>query len=538
MKNIAFFGLIFLSFSIQAQEDAWVYFTGKPNAATSISNPLSMLTQRAIDRRTTQGIVIDMMDVPVHQAYIDQIETATGITVLAKSKWLNAVHVQGSQSEIQILESLSFVANVDFANKLLNSPGNRTPPKPVRSIKKLFETEVVFNYGNSANQIQMLGGHLLHQQNYTGAGKIIAVMDGGFPGVNTASTFQRLRDNNQILGGYDYVSRDPNFYTGISHGTMVLSCMGGYKNGELVGTAPDASYYLFITEDSANEWPLEESLWVEAAEEADRLGVDIINTSLGYTEFDKPEYDHTYADMNGTTTFISRGLNAAHSRGMICVTSAGNSGTTPWYYISAPADATHALAVGATNASGALAGFSSRGPTSDGRIKPDVTAQGQASVISNMAGVITTASGTSFSGPITAGMVASLWQAIPNKTNDEIIQLIKESASLFTNPNNNLGYGIPNFNESLNRARLSVSDFNKNELALYPNPTSDLISVVLPITISDALITFYNALGQVVLSQKLATAATTLSLESLNSGIYFYKIDGNLITKTGRIIKN
>ena len=133
-------------------------------------------------------------------------------------------------------------------------------------------------------------------------------MDGGFPGVNTASTFSRLRDNNQILGGYDYVNRNADFYTGISHGAMVLSTMGGYKDGELVGTAPDASYYLFITEERDNEWPLELSLWVEAAEEADRLGADILTTSLGYTEFDNPNYNFTYNDMNGITAFISKGV--------------------------------------------------------------------------------------------------------------------------------------------------------------------------------------------------------------------------------------
>jgi serine protease AprX len=299
MKKIILLFLILCSNTIFSQEDAWVYLNSKPNMQSFFDNPLSELSQRSLDRRTTQNIALDSKDAPMHQPFIDQISASDGIVVLAKSKWFNALHVQGTEEAIRVLTNLTFVERVDFANRILNNPLRAsTPQKAFKKMHKKFETDVVFNYGNSGNQIQMLNGHLLHQQNYTGTGKIIAVMDGGFPGVNTAAPFSRLRDNNQILGGYDYVNRNADFYTGISHGTLVLSTMGGYKEGELVGTAPDASYYLFITEDGANEWPLELSLWVEAAEEADRLGADILNTSLGYTEFDNPNYNFTYDDMN------------------------------------------------------------------------------------------------------------------------------------------------------------------------------------------------------------------------------------------------
>ncbi|MFN9115040.1 MAG: peptidase S8, partial [Bacteroidota bacterium] len=316
MKRFFLLVGILYSFAIVAQEDAWVYFNAKPNAQTFFDNPLSELSQRSLDRRMVQGIPLDLKDVPIFQPYIDQISSNPNIEVLAKSKWFNALHVQGTEEDIRALETLNFVDRVDFANRLLNNPlRSAAQPKKIKKVNKLLESAELFNYGNSANQIQMLNGHLLHQQNYTGNGKIIAVMDGGFPGVNTASSFSRLRNNNKILGGYDFVNRSANFYSGISHGTLVLSTMGGFRDNQLVGTAPDASYYLFITEDGANEWPLELSLWVEAAEEADRLGVDIINTSLGYTEFDNPNYNFTYADMNGNTTFITKGLDIAYSRG-------------------------------------------------------------------------------------------------------------------------------------------------------------------------------------------------------------------------------
>ena len=536
MKRIALLLVIVCSFTMYGQEDAWVYFNAKPNAQAFFDNPLSELSQRSLDRRANQNIGLDFKDVPINQSYIDQITATQGIVVLAKSKWFNALHIQGSEDAIRLLTDLSFVERVDFANRVLNNPlRTAVPKKRIKKVNKVFETDVIFNYGNSANQIQMLNGQLLHQQNFTGAGKIIAVMDGGFPGVNTASTFSRLRNNNQILGGYDYVNRSTDFYSGLSHGTLVLSTMGGFKDNELVGTAPDASYYLFITEDGANEWPLELSLWVEAAEEADRLGVDIINTSLGYTEFDNPNYNFTYADMNGTTTFISKGLDIAFSRGMICVNSAGNSGNSPWFYISAPADAINALAIGAVNAVGDYATFSSQGPSSDGRVKPDVVAQGQQSVLSSTSGNITTASGTSFSGPITTGMVACLWQALPNATNSEIMQLIKQSASTYSSPTNELGYGIPDFNLALNNGLLNVNTSDKVRFMVYPNPATDAVTIAFPTGFDNATIFLYNTMGQLMVSRELTSEDKSVPLTSFSSGIYLYKIESVSASQSGKI---
>lgn len=541
MKKIILIVLFLFSFTAFSQEeDAWVYFNAKPNSATFLSNPLSMLSQRSIDRRTLQNIPLDIKDVPVHQAFIDQIEAANGITVYAKSKWLNAVHVRGLLADLQVLEALPFVTNVDFANKQLNNAprysGNRAPNE-IRNVNKNLDTEVVFNYGNSSNQIEMLNGHLLHQQNFTGSGKIIAVMDNGFVGVDNVNPFDRLRNNNKILGGYNYVNRNENVYTNGSHGTLVLSTMGGYAEGQLVGTAPDASYYLFITEDNVNEWPLEESLWVEAAEEADRLGVDVINTSLGYTIFDNSTYNHTYEDMDGQTTFISRGVNEAFSRGIICVNSAGNSGTSPWYYISAPADANHALAVGAVNAGGTIVGFSSRGPSFDGRIKPDVCAQGGASVVATQTGAIGAASGTSFSGPITAGMVASLWQALPTKTNVELVQIIKESASIYNNPNADYGYGIPNYWQAYQNALLGTNSLNNNELKIYPNPVKNSLFLSIPENLKNVSMKLYNQLGQLVLDKKITNQNSKIEINEMSSGIFLYQIEADNFSKIGKIIK-
>ncbi|RDI50457.1 S8 family peptidase [Flavobacterium glaciei] len=536
MKKI--YTLLFLLFTTVgfSQQDAWVYFNAKPNSKFYLDSPLEMLTQRALDRRTNQNISIDFKDVPVEETFINQVKMSTGITVMAKSKWMNAIHVRGSQANINSLALLSFVDKVDFADKSLNQTAKIAKLSKVKKVNSVKKTKIEYAYGASANQIQMLNGHQLHQQNYTGSGKIIAVLDGGFPGVNTAQPFQRLRANNQILGGYNFVLRDPDFYTGVSHGTLVLSSMGGYKENSLVGTAPDASYYLFITEDDTSENPIEESLWVEAAERADSLGVDIINTSLGYFDYDNAAYSHTYSEINGTSAFISRGAEIAYSRGMIVVASAGNSGGTSNPNIGTPADAVSVITVGAVNSSEVLTSFSSVGPTFDARIKPDVMAQGLATIVSDPAGNIVTANGTSFSSPIMAGMIACLWQAFPQKTNQEIRELVLRSSDKFMTPDNQYGYGIPDFALAISN-QLDLESFSKDDFILYPNPASDTVSVSLPSTFDTGTVYIYSILGQKVLEQKITPQTTTISLKSLNDGVYLYKMESDGFSKTGKIIK-
>lgn len=543
MKKLCLFFSLFLTTIAFSQEDAWVHFNAKANSQSYYESPLLMLSQRALDRRNIQNITLDFEDIPINQDYINQIKLVSGITVMAKSKWLNAIHVRGTQTVINSLKAFAFVDKIDFANKTFNlgaKPVKAEKLAKVASVKEQSKTKRIkadYSYGTSANQIEMLNGHILHQQNYTGSGKIIAVMDAGFPGVDTTLPFQRLRDNKQILGGYDFVSRDENFYTGSAHGTSVLSTMGGYKENALVGTAPDASYYLFITEDNVAENPVEESLWVEAAERADSLGVDVINTSLGYFQFDNSAYNHTYSEMNGNTAFMSRGAEIAFSRGMIVVTAAGNEGETSNPYIAVPADAVSVIAVGAVNATEVKATFSSIGPSFDRRIKPDVMAQGVSTVLSNEFGTIVTSNGTSFSSPVMTGMIASLWQAFPNKTNKEIRQLIIQSANRFTVPTNQYGYGIPDFSLALNKGTLSINQFSNTNFALYPNPTTDFVTVSFPESFNKGKVIIYTFLGQKILESNLTGQTDSISLKTLSNGIYIYKIESDSFSKVGKIIK-
>lgn len=513
--------LLLISFTSIAQtEDAWVYFKDKPNMDYYINNPLEMLSQRAIERRIRQGIALDSKDIPIASSYMNQIEAATGITVLAKSKWLNAVHIAGSAENINTLGALEFVGSIQFANHTLNS---RIAFQNSLAISHHNKLDILtdFDYGQASNQIEMLHGDFLHENDYTGSGMQIAVIDAGFRNVNTMGAFERIRNNNQILGTYNFVADTEDVYGYHYHGTMVLSTIAGYVENEFVGTAPDAAYYLFISEDVSQEHPLEESWWVEAAEKADSLGVDIINTSLGYTTFDRAAYNHTYEELDGNTTFISRGAEIAFSRGMLVINSAGNSGNSSWHYIGAPADAHSILSIGAVDAGGNMAGFSSYGPTSDGVIKPDVCAQGRGTSVINTSNAIITANGTSFSSPVLSGVSACLWQAFPNKTNYEIAQSIRESGHLYVAPEDQFGYGIPDFINANNA--LSTEGNTLEQIAIFPNPvrTGSVLYIRNPVKehISECII--MDTTGKTVFYKKTRSLPPFITIPNVSKGLYF-----------------
>ena len=540
LKLLSFIFLIFSStiFSQTIIEDAWVYFIDKPSESSYLASPITMLSQRAIDRRTRYNIPFDSKDVPIEATYINQVKAQTGITVLAKSKWLNALHIKGTQIDINNLINLSFVASIDFADKSLNSGAKTIVKNKLVEKNDKLDFTTNFNYGNATNQIQMIKGDVLHQNNFTGQGMEIAIIDAGFPNVDTYAAFQRIRDNNQILGGYDFVNRSNNFYTGHYHGMAVLSTIAGYIDNQFVGTAPDAKFYLFISEDSSQETPLEESLWIEAAEKADSLGVDVINTSLGYTTFDNPNYNYSYSDMDGKTTFISRGAEIAFSRGMILVNAAGNEGSSSWHYISAPADATSVLSIGAADATGTIASFSSFGPTSDGRIKPDVDAQGANVYIINSAGSIATSNGTSFASPIMTGVITCLWEAFPNKTNAEIIQLVKESGSLYANPTAQEGYGIPNFESVHNILNVELLDNKTENPTIFPNPIKDKINFKFPKNTAIIDMTIVNLLGKNMVNQQILKDKPIIDISYLPTGLYMMQLSFHNKVTTIKILKN
>ena len=526
----------FFSYAVFAQQDAWVYFTNKENVEVAIQNPISILSQKAIDRKNAHNIAIDVRDVPVNESYITRLKTTSGISVLAKSKWMNAVHVRGEVSDISALFDLDFVASIDFADKNLNDLSRPAKQKDKFALEASLED---FNYGSAQNQVSMIHVDALHKENYTGEGIIIAVIDGGFPNVNTMTSFSRLRNNNRLLGGYDFVNRTSAFdaYTASSHGTKVLSTMAGYVENKFVGTAPDASYYLFRTEDAAFENPVEESYWVEAAERADSLGVHIINSSLGYSDFDNPKYNYAPSAMDGKTTFISRGAQIASQKGILVVNSAGNEGDASWGIVTAPADAPGVFTVGAVNSAGLYAYFSSRGSDFQPTQKPDVVALGLGGMVITESDYIVNNNGTSFSSPMVAGAIACLWQALPNASADEIKQFVRLSASQYTAPDYFLGYGIPNFQLALSQA-LSVVEAEVEKFKVYPNPVSSQLHLQLPSRNGTLTLHVYDVLGKKVIEQVYSEANPKLDVSQLAKGMYVLTVISKSEILTFKFIKS
>ncbi|PTM08286.1 MAG: serine protease [Bacteroidetes bacterium] len=520
LKKLLFISFIFFQYVGFAQEDAWVFFADKEDVTSALANPLTILTQKAIDRKANHNVDIDERDVPVNEGYITQIKNSSGIFVMAKSKWFNAIHVRGSQTEINDLLNLGFVASVKFADNSLNmAPNQNNQSKNKFSIE---DTMIDFEYGNTQNQVEMISAHTLHELDYTGEGVTVAILDAGFPNVNTMGAFQRLRDAGKLLNGYDFVNRTENIYnyTGNTHGTKVLSTMAGFIQEEFVGTAPDASYYVFRTEEAEHENPVEESYWVEAAERADSLGVDIINTSLGYKGYDNPNYSYTSNDLDGNTAFITRGANIAFDKGMLLVNSAGNSGASG---VNAPADAAGVFSIGAVDLNGEYVSFSSQGSGIQSTQKPDVVARGAASYVIGPNNVIVQNNGTSFSSPIMAGGLACLRQALPDLTNAEIMQLVRESASQYTTPDYFLGYGIPDLANAL-ATELSNQNSERTAFAIFPNPVKTDLQILFPNAIESAKLYIHDILGKLIMDATIQPF-NPINLQQLSSGIYWLKIE-------------
>ncbi len=480
-----------------AQDKYFISFSDKNDSPFSPEHPEQFLSQRAIERRVKQGIEISEIDLPVNPLYTQQV-AATGAKILYTTKWFNGA-VISINHPVQLETTLS----LEFVNGAKRVFVSKT--KSLGNEDDIFEKNYhfskskgdVYSYGQSATQVKMLNGHSLHNNGFQGQGKVIALLDAGFYNVNTLSAFAYLRENNMILGTKDFVNNLSDIYSEHTHGMMVLSILAGFLQGQLVGTAPEASYWLIRTEDASTEQIIEEYNWVAGAEFADSAGVDVINTSLGYTTFDVDLQNHTYQNMDGKTTPISIAAEIAAKRGMIIVVSAGNEGNNAWQYISAPADAKEILTVGSVNADRVRSGFSSIGPSSDGRIKPDIAAMGSGTVVQMPNGTIGTANGTSLSAPVITGLVACLWQALPELSASEIRDLIMKSSSSYNNPDNFLGYGLPDFSAALNG--INPNNLFSKSMIVLPNPFSNFFTLKFANeNQADVNIKLYNYTGQLL----------------------------------------
>ena len=524
--------------SDSAEQKHLIYFTDKSNSPFSVTQPALYLSPKALSRRARQNIPVTPRDFPVNPNYVAELKQ-TGISLLYTSRWFNAAVVQCSAEKLAELQALSFVRSSQSLNRLANSSAKKSGVQSTDSMTYAATVLEAETYGPAFHQANMLGVPLLHEEGFRGEGIAIAVFDAGFPGVNSIPAFSHLFQNNQVKATFDFVKKDPNVYANSAHGTAVLSTMAAYEPGLMVGTAYKANYLLFRTEDAATEHNIEEVNWLLAAEFADSAGADIINSSLGYTAFDPPSTSYTYPDLNGNTTIVTRAADLAAATGMLVVVSAGNEGNKAWRYISAPADADSVLTVGAVDSLANHAVFSSYGPTADERIKPDVVAMGQHAYVLSSSGRLSRSSGTSFSGPIMAGMVACLWQANADLTNMQLLERIRQLGSNASNPNFSIGYGVPSYERNVTAIPKLFSDGTT-----ITNPVTDR-EVVLTMgenwQLESAMVHVYDATGKLLLEQLLPAnnKKHTLSIKPgrLRRGVYLCQISSGSKNITLRFVK-
>ncbi len=462
IAKIVCFLISFFSTCAISQNYYFVQFTDKNQSIYSVSNPAEFISQRTINQRLKHSIAIVDTDLPVNQAYITKIKAEVS-EIKYSTKWLNGIVVTASESQIANITAFPFVKKIS----LLKGLGKLS----FRKEMKENQLDSALQYGTGITETQMLGIDLMHSQSFTGKNIRIAIMDNGFVNANKIEAFFSIFSNNRMILTADLVENDNNVFNSGRHGLNVWSCMAANSNGKLIGAALDAEYMLFHTEDDRSESKLEELNWARAAEMADSAGVNIINTSLGYTTFDNLEMNYSQDDLNGNTTFIAQAATIASKKGILIVCSAGNEGAAIWKKISSPSDADGILSVGATDRNGVGASFSSFGPSADGRVKPDVSAMGSSVTVISSTGDIVNQSGTSFAAPLVSGLAAGIWQKYPDLSSFQLREIIIKGSSKFVNPDNKLGHGIPFFKRIDDYASQLVSQGSLiSNGKIYPNP--------------------------------------------------------------------
>lgn len=467
----------------------------KKGTPFSVKYPEAFLSPKAIERRRRQGLKIDRTDLPLSPLYVEAIRR-TGVTICHGSKWNNTLLVATTDTTLlDTIRRMSCVVSAERVAVYTTVPpadtidrctliGQEEPLRvnpTTKTVNRLFDRlaradstdawadslmlakavlakalaepptpqsagalpDTLTPYGAAIGQISQLGGLALHEAGYSGQGMTIAVVDGGFYNADIIPALRHAR----ILGTHDFVDPGGNVYEAASHGMMVLSCIAANDSGRFIGTAPEAAFYLLRSEDTQSEQTVEEDNWAAAVEWADSAGVDIINSSLGYTRLSDLPASLLYRQLDGRTHLASRSASLLAAKGIVLCNSAGNSGDEPWKMIGSPADARDILAVGAVDAQGINTAFSSVGPTADGRLKPDVMAPGNKSTVLSVRGNTTTANGTSFAAPTLCGLVACFWQANPTLTALQVIEAVRNMGDNATRPDNIYGWGIPDFSK-------------------------------------------------------------------------------------------
>lgn len=546
IKWIVIILLFLISIISEAQEafQFWIGFTDKNTSPYSMDNPREFLSERAISRRIKQNISYSVNDIPVNQNYIDSIKFYYP-NIRYASKWFNGVVVESSDSIIHPeINKYKFVREI----RLVYSNSHKKSVSVKFQDNFSLEKDQGYNsrYGYTYLYLKNVNGLFLHYSGFKGDSIIIVILDAGFERADILPVFHSLRINNKILSTADFVSQTSSVYNENAHGMNVFSLVGGNIPGTFIGSAPEASFCLVRTEDVNSEYIVEEYNWARGAEYADSIGADIINSSLGYFQFDDTTQDYRYENLDGNTAISTRAADIAASKGILVVSSAGNEGTDSWHYINAPADGDSVLSVGATNYKNIRAKFSSYGPRIDGVIKPNIMAPGDSIIIQNSDNSFVYGSGTSFSAPIITGFAACLWQAFPNASNMDIFNAIQMSSTHYINPNDSLGYGTPDFEEAfaiLYQKKLDQNNAIKN-FDIFPNPFSSSLYILIKNNISTEIrVDIFTIQGKLIFSQKFDPVYLISPYLSINGfendpkGLYLVRVSTNSIYQTFKVIK-
>ena len=516
MKKIYLAILILLGIvNLYAQDYYLIQLNKKENTEEYYSNPLKMLSQESLDRRIKYGIQLDEKDIPISNERLNQIKKIN-LVYNGHSKWLNSLLVSIDDiSAIDELKKLSFVSEVkslvrnESADKILQESSQD---------KRVVNKDIV--YGESDNFIKKIKLDVIHSKGFKGKSMHIGVIDGGFLGADTITPFKHIFKEKRIKDVYNFVAKTKNVYQQHEHGTTVLSTMAVNLNGEYVGAAPEANYSLYVTEDTSEETLKEWMYWVQAAERADSIGVDVINSSLGYDDFDDARYNYSIDDLDGTTAFISEGAKIATSRGIMLVVSAGNYALQKWKKIGFPSDPEEVFTIGNILNTNVGSGTTSYGPNANGSIKPDVSALGVSIKTIGSQGTYKLSSGTSFSSPTIAGAMASLMSAFPKVLLETLKQIVRESGHLFPSHKNNIGYGYPDFSKVYDvLSTLSTKEINPITFKIYPNPVTSTVKIYTKNIITS--IEIINLNGQLIKGKQ---NSKEIDISELSNGVYLIRV--------------
>ncbi|PRY87215.1 S8 family serine peptidase [Mongoliibacter ruber] len=521
-----------------------IHYKFKPQTTYSLDNPSEFLSPMAVERKSRFGVTLDSLDLPVSTKNIEKINPLI-IDILYHSNWLNASIVIANPEAIEQILDLDIIEDV-----VLAAPGF---VENGRISTKTGEKGFSFNLKSKKNksegapfefQNQLLGIPEMHEEGYRGKGVTVAVFDAGFPGVNTIPALSHIIEEGRLLGGKNFVHPwDEDIFKYNQHGSNVLSLIASNDPESLLAGAPESNYILCITEEVPTEFRIEEYNWVKAAEYSDSLGVDIINSSLGYWDFDDPEMDYSFEDMDGETALITKGANIASDKGILVVTSVGNYGSRGASSLTAPADAKGIIAVGSVNGDLERSAFSSQGPTADGRVKPELTTNGNQVWLIRSNGNLGRATGTSFSAPQIAALAAGLWQAKPDWNKEKMLNALLESADNFESPDNDFGYGIPNFTKAYLGEILNIPLEEKEEdWKVFPNPISGNSLFIYFGNNQQGEFSLFDMQGKVLSQLKVKRNSPKepflIDLPVLSNGMYIVEMQaGNQVRRT-KLLKN